>query len=179
MSDAPMDDATLLGLCIWSEAAGEPPAGRQAIAQVVMNRMRDRYESDGTIAGTVLYPNQFSGFWFDFVGGKYTRVCWTRQDAAARAQTLLLRAEHQAVWDLCIDTAEGVLDGSVPPSPALDQALLYLNPSVLTRLPTWANASSEVAAIGHHVFYRDPAHPVPAALASNAGADLTRKALGA
>lgn len=153
-ASAPMDDATLLGLCIWSEAAGEPPAGKQAVAQVVMNRMREHNESDGTMTGTVLAPNQFSGFWFDFVGGKYTRVCWTTDDAAHRAQTLLLRAQHQAVWDTCIEIAEGVLDGKVAPNPLLDAALLYLNPAIIPKLPAWATPDKQLCAIGHHTFYR-------------------------
>jgi hypothetical protein len=148
-----MDDATLLALCIWSEAAGESTAGKQAVAQVVMNRMRDHYQSDGTIAGTVLHPNQFSGFWFDFVGGKYTRVCWSREDAEHRAEAMLLRAQHQAVWDGCLDLAEGVLDGSVPPAPTLDRAVLYLNPAIIPKLPAWASPAHELGAIGHHTFY--------------------------
>lgn len=152
-----MDDATLLALCIWSEAAGESVAGKQAVAQVVMNRMREKYESDGTMAGTVLYPNQFSGFWFDMIDGRYTRVCWTRQDAEQHAQKMLLRAQHQAIWDVCMDVAEGVLDGTIPPAKSLDQAVLYLNPSILPRLPSWANPAAELCAVGHHVFYREAA----------------------
>jgi spore germination cell wall hydrolase CwlJ-like protein len=154
MTEQPMDDAVLLALCIWSEAAGEPLGGKQAIAQVVMNRMRDRYASDGTVAGTVLHPNQFSGFWFDFVGGKYTRVCWTADDAQHHAQGMLLRARHQAVWDTCMDLAEGVLDGSTPPDKGLDRAVLYLNPAIIPKLPAWAAPDKTLGTIGHHTFYR-------------------------
>lgn len=149
-----MDDATLLALCIFSEAAGEPVPGKQAVAQVVMNRMRDHYESDGTITGTVLHPNQFSGFWFDFIAGHYTRVCWTPQDAEHHAQTMLLKAQRQAVWDTCIDIAEGVLDGSIGPAKSLDLAVLYLNPAIVPKLPAWASPDKELAAVGHHTFYR-------------------------
>lgn len=150
---APMDDATLLAVCIWSEAAGEPTPGKQAVAQVVMNRMREHYESDGTMTGTVLAPLQFSGFWFDFLGGKYTRVAWTREDAEHRAQAMLLRAQHQAIWDACMDTAEGVLDGSIAPAPSLDKALMYLNPAIIPKLPSWASPDKQLCAIGHHTFY--------------------------
>lgn len=152
-----MDDATLLALCIHSEAAGESVAGKQAVAQVVMNRMREKYDSDGTMAGTVLAKDQFSGFWFDMIGGKYTRVCWTRADAEHRAHAMLLKAQHQAIWDVCMDVAEGVLDGSIPPAPSLDRAVLYLNPHILPRLPSWACPANELCAVGHHTFYRDAA----------------------
>jgi len=169
-----MDDTTLLALCIWSEAASESVAGKRAVAQVVLNRMHARYESDGTVAGTVLAPNQFSGFWFSMIEGAYKRVCWTRADAEQHAAGMLLRAQHQAIWDICADVAADALDGKLGADPALSQALLYLNPTILPRLPAWADPANRVAAVGQHVFYRDPSHPVPA---SNFGADLTTTAL--
>jgi spore germination cell wall hydrolase CwlJ-like protein len=149
-----MDDATLLAVCIWSEAAGEPVAGKRAVAQVILNRMHGRYQSDGTVAGTILWPNQFSGFWFEMRDGRYTRVCWTREDAEQHAQGMLLRAQHQAIWDICMDVAEEALNGSLPDQPSLDKALLYLNPAILPRLPAWASPDKQLCAIGAHTFYR-------------------------
>lgn len=148
-----MDDTTLFALCIWSEASGEPVAGKQAVARVILNRMARKYESDGTVAGTVLYPNQFSGFWFDMRDGKYTRVCWTREDAEQHAAIMLNKAQHQAIWDLCVDVAEDALNGKLPDEPELEKAVLYLNPSILPRLPVWAAPDKQLCAVGHHTFY--------------------------
>lgn len=148
-----MEDATLLALCTWSEAAGEPLAGKQAVAKVVLNRMARHYQSDGTVAGTVLHPNQFSGFWFDFRDGKYTRVCWTREDAEHHADAMFLRATHQAVWDICLDVAEEALAGSLEAPEGLERAVLYLNPAILSKLPAWASADKQLCAVGHHTFY--------------------------
>jgi spore germination cell wall hydrolase CwlJ-like protein len=148
-----MDDQTLLALCLWSEASGEPLEGKQAAAQVVLNRMRLHYMSDGTVPGTVLYPNQFSGFYFDFRDGKYTRVCWSRDDAEHHAEAMLLRAQHQAVWDVCLDVAIDALDGDMPLRPELERAVLYLNPAILPRLPAWASPAKQLCAIGRHTFY--------------------------
>lgn len=148
-----MEDATLLALCIHSEAAGEPVAGKQAVAQVILNRMARHYDSDGTVAGTVLAKDQFSGFYFSMINGKYTRVCWTRDDAAHRAEAMLLRAQHEAIWDVCLDVATEALGGEMPANPSLEHAVLYLNPSILPRLPVWASPDKQLCAVGHHTFF--------------------------
>ena len=148
-----MDDQTLLALCIWSEADGEPLVGKQAVARVILNRMRAHYESDGTVAGTVLWPNQFSGFWFDFQGDSYVRVCKTRQDAEARAERMLDKAQAEAIWPACVAVAKAALAGALPPAPALERAVLYLNPAIIKHLPTWASADKECCAVGRHTFY--------------------------
>jgi spore germination cell wall hydrolase CwlJ-like protein len=152
-----MDDTALLALCVWSEAAGESVAGKRAVAQVILNRMARKYHSDGTVAGTVLAKDQFSGFYWEMIGGKYTRVCWTLDQAREHAETMLLRAQHQAIWDICLDVAVDALQGALECPAGLDQAVLYLNPSILPRLPPWATSSNELCAVGHHVFYRDAA----------------------
>lgn len=149
-----MDDTTLLALLIWSEAAGEPVEGKRAVAQVVLNRMKRHYDSDGTVAGTVLAKDQFSGFWNDFVGGKYTRVCWTREDAEHRAEAMLLKARRQAIWDVCMDVAEEALGGHLDAPAGLQNAVLYLNPSILPRLPAWASPDKQLCAVGAHAFFK-------------------------
>jgi hypothetical protein len=152
-----MDDETLLALCVWSEAAGESVAGKQAVARVILNRMARKYHSDGTVAGTVLAKDQFSGFWFEMLNGKYTRVCWTQDQALEHAQTMLLRAQHQAIWDICLDVAVDALQGALECPASLERAVLYLNPAILPRLPAWATPANELCAVGHHTFYADAA----------------------
>jgi spore germination cell wall hydrolase CwlJ-like protein len=149
-----MDDKTLLALCVWSEAAGEPLDGKRAVAHVVLNRMRAKYSSDGTVTGTVLAPNQFSGFWFDFQGDSYVRVCKTPEDALARAARLLLVASKAAVWPVCQQVAADALSGDLPPNPDLDGAVLYLNPRIIKHLPIWASADKQLCSVGRHDFYR-------------------------
>src|SRR5574337_170238 len=55
------DDALAI-VTIYQEAAGEPYAGKLAVAEVIRARMRRCYASDGTVAGTVLRAWQFSGW---------------------------------------------------------------------------------------------------------------------
>lgn len=55
---------------IWQEARGEPYQGKVAVGEVIRNRMHEGgYLSDGTVAGTVLKPKQFSG-WNDNDGNR-------------------------------------------------------------------------------------------------------------
>lgn len=151
-----INDATLLALCVYDEARGEDADGKAAVARVVLNRMKHHYSSDGTVAGTVLAPNQFSGFWFDMVKGHYTRVCHTLPEAWDRAENKLDDAlKHPAAWAACMAAASAVQAGTYH-SPAYDMltdaAVLYLNPSISKA--AWATPDKHVCDIGHHAFYR-------------------------
>lgn len=57
-SQLPFSDEALAALTVYLEARGESFAGKLAVAAVIRNRMERRYQSDGTIAGTVLRPRQ-------------------------------------------------------------------------------------------------------------------------
>lgn len=50
----------LAALCIFAEARGEPFEGMVAVGSVLRNRMARRYQSDGTVPGTVFRPWAFS-----------------------------------------------------------------------------------------------------------------------
>lgn len=157
-----MDDKTLLALCIWTEASGEPHEGKVAVGIVVWNRIKAHYASDGTMAGTVLRKDQFSAFYFDMIDGRYTRVCATPAAAADRAEALLLRAARDDVWGDCITAADEATTrafGFVPGPQmqkllAQPRAFLYLNPKIASPQP-WATPEAEVATIYNHTFYRD------------------------
>jgi spore germination cell wall hydrolase CwlJ-like protein len=144
-----------MALLIWSEARGEATDGKAAVGRVVLNRTKLHYASDETIEGTILAPNQFSGFWFDFVGGKYVRVCRTLADAQARAGVLLATAKAQgAVWTACDDVAAQLLAGTYA-SPAYavldDRTVLYANLAISN--PVWAIPAKLVTKIGAHSFF--------------------------
>lgn len=155
-----MDDLTLLALCVWSESRGEPDDGKAAVARVVLNRKRLRYTSDGTMVGTVLAKDQFSGFWFDMVDGKYARVCHTLEDAQARAGTLLAEAIKTDVWSDCRGVATDVTNDSYVAADGYtemtDEVVLYLNPAIINpaHMPSWASAENRVCTIGHHEFFK-------------------------
>lgn len=154
-----MTDADLYALCIEQEAGGEPYEGKVAVARVIANRTALHYSSDGTTAGTITWPNQFS--WLYFAGQPYVRVAWTVAEALARAEALLPAAQASAVWADCQRAvADGAIGSAFTGGPQWDKlnaeprTLLYLNPDIVHPLPSWASDEAMVAVIYHHTFYR-------------------------
>lgn len=150
-----MDDPTALALCAFEEANLEPDDGLAAVVRVVLNRARLRYQSDGTIHGTVFWPDAFSWTAWQMVAGRYTRVAASAPEIAVRAARLFQQAEgYPAAWARAQRIAAAVQAGSYrgPDYDKLTAAtVLYLNPA-LSRA-AWAIPAHQVCAIGHHVFY--------------------------
>lgn len=155
-----MTDADPFALCVFTEAAGEQFEGKVAVARVIHNRMAQRYESDGTIAGTVLKYDQFSMFYFDFVNGKYQRVCSTASQAAVRAIALRDHAQTSpGAWHDCgraliyADPAHEFVGGPQWRKLAAEpRALMYCNLAISK--PAWATPAAHIATIYHHDFFR-------------------------
>ncbi|HWA30024.1 MAG TPA: cell wall hydrolase [Rhizomicrobium sp.] len=158
----------LLALNLVMEAGLEPDDGKAAIARVVKNRMARKYESDGTISGTVLKRDQFSWAWFDFVEShsgtsvhghsakKYVQVCYSDADALARAEGLLARQPLPALVH-CRDIGARVFAETYRGADydrLTDDAVLYLNPRIVSDMPDWAAADKLICSIGRHDFYR-------------------------
>lgn len=126
-------DHVLAELTIWMEARGEPYHGQCAVAEVIQERMRRRYLSDGTVAGTLFMPFQFS--------------CWN-SDSHQRIHAVTLE-DTDSTLAMCRQAWRDVQAGfSIVPG-----AVHYLNPSGVLVLPEWASAAKHVARIGNHVFY--------------------------
>lgn len=145
----------LAALCILEEAGGESDDGKAAVARVIKNRMERKYESDGTLAGTILKWDQFSWAWFDYVRGSYRRVAWNEAQALQIAQQKYIQASTVALLH-CSDIYGRVMDGlynSPEYAQLTDDTVLYLNES-LVHLPPWAIPSKHVAKIGSQDFFR-------------------------
>lgn len=125
---------TLAAITIWQEARGESYEGKLAVAQVIRNRMKRKYTSDGTVAGTVLHPYQFSGWNTD---GK-SRVASVAVDTQSVEYKDSLTAWSQS---------SGILSVFFP-------AVLY-HAKDMTDYPYWATAEGvkKIAVIGNHIFY--------------------------
>lgn len=162
-----VSDADLLTLCVWTEAQGEPADGMAAVARVVQNRQHLRYQSDGTLQGTILRRSAFSAFGFDFADGAYHAA----PDAysPARVQRMLAKAKANRAWAKCSAVIQSLQAGHYVGDAAYDRltpdTVLYDNPRISH--PAWATPAAFVTAIGQHSFYRDltwrgaPAGPQP------------------
>ena len=126
-----ISETALAAITIWQEARGEAYEGKLAVAEVIRNRMKERYASDGTVAGTVLRARQFSGWNTEDVN----RIPSLKIDDADKAVHECVRAWKEAT-SYGTRTAKG--------------ALLYYAPALA--LPGWAKGCREVARVGGHVF---------------------------
>ncbi len=120
--------ATLIG-----EAASEGPQGMLAVASVIRNRMEKKYTSDGTVAGTVLFPLQFS--------------MWNTKDKA-RLMACRMAADHP----IAIMAAEA-WELSATQRPVRDSVLYH---ATYIAEPDWAKSqlTEFVAQIKRHRFFR-------------------------
>ncbi len=128
-----ISDTALAAVTIWREARGEVYEGKLAVAEVIRNRMKERYASDGTIAGTVMRPKQFSG--------------WNSNDPN-RIPSLKIDDGDQAVAD-CVRAWKEAMEQNTN---SVKGALLYYAPALAA--PEWARGCMEAARIGRHVFLR-------------------------
>jgi hypothetical protein len=154
-----IDARTLLAVCIADEAANQPHEGKVAVGRVVMNRTRLKYESDGTVEGTVLRHMQFSGFWCDFEDGRYAVVAHTPSEAMARARAKLARySSAPKLWRDCLLAADQAM-GAAPFAGGPEYAKItpltvsYYAPSAVPIPPVWATPDKLDAVIAAHHFF--------------------------
>lgn len=122
-----------LALAMYYEAAYEGSAGRRAVAQVVLNRVRHP-----------AFPNDVCAVVFQRSAGnvcQFTFAC----DGAMR------RGRDPVLWRQTMAEAGAALHGAVYPD--VGMATHYHADYVF---PYWAPRLEKVAVIGHHVFYRWP-----------------------
>ena len=120
-------------ITIWQEASGESYKGKVAVGEVIRNRMLRNYSSDGTVAGTVARPWQFSGW----------------EDRAYLIRALKLNDMDPVVQD-CIRAWNQSRDTNFAKG-----AVLYCNLSVLPERPSWAREDRKVVKIAAHTFFSD------------------------
>jgi len=122
-------------LCIFAESRGEPYEGQVAVGNVIRNRTRRKFSSDGTVVGTVTSPHQFS--WMNTSDAQRTRVLralWEDPAWKQASKAWFESEQRQLVGDAVLYHADYVA-------------------------PYWAKAHGIelVVRIGRHLFYRDGA----------------------
>lgn len=117
-------DIDCLAKNIYHEARGEGLAGKIAVAQVTLNRVRSGLFQP-TVCAVVYAPSQFS---------------WTLDKRK--------RVQDQRAWEASVSIARAVLTQAVrlPDFPALYFHTRQVN-------PRWNRNKQVVARIGNHIFY--------------------------
>lgn len=121
-----------LTTAIYYEAATEPDAGQQAVAQVILNRVRHP-AFPATVCGVVFQGSEHAGCQFSF-------ACDGSLDRGAPSQ---------AYWARAMRVAAAALNGHV--QPAVGLATHYHTYAVT---PSWNRQLVMTAAIGAHFFHR-------------------------
>jgi hypothetical protein len=121
-----------LTAAIYYEARSEPLDGQRAVAQTVLNRVRDR-AFPKTVCGVVYQGHERS------TGCQFSFTC----DGS------MLRRRNETAWDRSKLVADAALDGYVY-APA--GSATHYHASYMT--PWWAPSLTKIGLIGSQVFYR-------------------------
>lgn len=124
-----VSDEVLGTICVWQEAQGEPFEGKCAVAEVIRRRTRRKYQSDGTVSGTIFRALQFSGM---------------NATSSIRARSFLLDGDDPIVRE-CAEAWRRSAETNYSGGAMHYYAPKYCNPS-------WARGAELVAEIGNHRF---------------------------
>ncbi|MEG3618965.1 cell wall hydrolase [Magnetovibrio sp. PR-2] len=128
-----------LARTIYGEARGETVRGKEAVACVVMNRVkrataRGSYWWGNSVEEVCKKPWQFS--------------CWNENDPN-RKKILAIEPGHR-VFDTCLRIARRALSGAIED---MTQGATHYHTASIS--PPWSKGRPACAEVGHHLFYND------------------------
>lgn len=137
MTDETERAVDTLARTLWGEARNEGTKGMEAVACVVLNRVRIAQRHNGywwgqTIEGVCRKPFQFS--------------CWNTNDP--NRPKLLAVTDRNIHFATALRIARRAVHGALPD--ATGGATHYHTKDIL---PQWAEGQVPVCTIGHHIFY--------------------------
>lgn len=130
---------SLLLLCIYREASGEPDLGKHAVGWVIKNRVEHPSWMGSTYPEVILHKSQFSSF--------------NLPDKEGHVDTNNLRFPIPTTdpsYGPCLLAAKHVYEGTTPDPTG--GAIQYFADSIPP--PTWAKDFIPTVKIGRHQFYR-------------------------
>jgi hypothetical protein len=134
------DQSECLAEALYYEARGEGTEGEKAVAEVVLQRTRDR-NYPHTICGVV-----YEGAVPHNRGCQFTFAC----DGA------LKRPKEPTTWVRARNLADAIVSGAVRLADQTGHAMYYHKVGIE---PAWADSMIKTAQIGNHIFYRRDPHP--------------------
>ena len=132
-------EVDVLARTLYGEARGESLSGKEAVACVILNRVkrskdRGSYWWGNSVEGVCQKPWQFS--------------CWNENDPN-REKILSMQAGHR-VFDTCVRIARRAISGCLD-----DETSGATHYHTLNINPPWSRGRPACAEIGHHLFYND------------------------
>ena len=129
--DSNIDQTDYLARTIYGEARGEGALGMQAVANVIMNRVKKGGWYGASIKDVVLKPWQFS--------------CWNDNDK----NSSIIKQANAAQLKQAREIADKVISGELPD--ITGGATQYYASSI--KAPVWTKTMNKTATIGNHYFY--------------------------
>lgn len=127
----------VLARTLWGEARGEGTAGMQAVACVILNRVRVAEARGGYWWGNNIIQVCQKAYQFS---------CWNRSDP--NFQKLQAVDAHDPYFSVALRIARQAIDGQL--EDATDGATHY---HAAGAEPYWALRQKPIAVIGRHIFY--------------------------
>lgn len=128
----------VLARTIWGEARGESLSGKEAVANVVMNRLK--------------HANRRGKFWWgnsleEICKKPYQFSCWNENDP--NYLKIIAVKEEDSQFVICQRIARRALNGILPDK---TNGADHYHADYVT--PKWADARVPCATIGRHLFYQ-------------------------
>ncbi|MBY3328787.1 CHAP domain-containing protein [Rhizobium laguerreae] len=130
-------DVLILARTLYGEARGETAAGREAVADVVMNRVAAHTWFGSSVAGVCLKSWQFS--------------CWNANDPNRKIIERMSEAQADETFLDCLRVARGAITGAIKGN---SKGANHYHADSMKRFPSWAKRSAETTRVGHHIFYK-------------------------
>lgn len=132
-------EIAIVAATLWGEARGQGKEGMRAVAWVVANRLRRKYQGKSSCAAVCQAPFQFS--------------CWNANDPNLPRMRRIAAAPDAPYLEACAIARELVtsgLQGKDPTNGATHYYARSLRPPAY-----WARGKSPCAEIGAHLFYNN------------------------
>ncbi|MDR4515470.1 cell wall hydrolase [Nitrosomonas sp.] len=126
--------ADTLARTIWGEARGESREGKEAVASVILNRLKKPTRFGGTIEEVCLKPSQFS--------------CWNDNDP--NLPKLKAVDVNDANFVECLSIAQAAVSGNLA-----DSTIGADHYHTTTVSPDWSINKTPCITIGNHLFYNN------------------------
>jgi spore germination cell wall hydrolase CwlJ-like protein len=125
----------IMARTMWGEARGEGKTGMQAVANVIMNRVKKGGWWGATPAEVCKKKSQFS--------------CWNKTDP--NYYKLIAVNESDPDFRTALTLARSAYSGTLPD--ITGGATNYLALASLKSIPSWVKGMTKTAQIGNHTFY--------------------------
>lgn len=127
-------DKEILARTLYGEARGEGQLGIDAVASVIMNRVKNPCWWGKSVRTVCLKPWQFS--------------CWNEKDP--NRDIIINVTDKEPIFRLCLLTAELAIEGLVTdPTYGADS----YHDIRMTVPPKWVANATSTTVINHHIFY--------------------------